>query len=143
VADFPAGPTTRGARLVLGGGALMLGGGVFGAVAGAVILGAAVALRTHLLTVNAVVIGAGMGAIIGGIIAPVGSLIFLRRVPLGLAIPGITLGTVIGLAVGAYVRNRFSGVDASLIGAAIGVIAATVILRVRTSSEPAERPPAE
>lgn len=77
--------------------------------------------------------GAGAGAALGAVLAPLTSWVFLRRVPLGKAIlqttVGTTAGAVIGLGLDSAGLMLRTGVPAGLIGAIAGFLAAAIRLR--------------
>lgn len=84
---------------------LMVAGGVFGTVAGLLVLlawglaGGDAILGMHDLSVMlqvAVVFGGGLGAVMG----PVSAWVLMRRVPLWLAVGGTTLGTLASGGIG-------------------------------------------
>ena len=100
--------------------------------------------------VHVIAIGAGAGAALGAVLAPLTSWVFLRRVPLGKALLQTTVGTTVGAAVGlaldsAGLTYRFN-IPASLVGAIVGFLAAATRLRfaprtpTRTAGMQSSRP---
>ncbi|HEY0035035.1 MAG TPA: hypothetical protein VGB66_00030 [Longimicrobium sp.] len=85
----------------------MLAGFLFGGVAGAVLLFVVAypsdGWRT-LLVPEFLLLGAAFGAVVGMILGPLGAWLLMRDVPLGRAVGGTTLGTVLG-GVAAVVSN--------------------------------------
>jgi hypothetical protein len=80
---------------------------VAGAVAGAVAAEAAflvASLFDHsggsFINRDSLIAAGSVGALLGGVLLPITAWIFLRRVPLGLAVLGTLLGTVVGGALG-------------------------------------------
>lgn len=86
---------------------LMLAGFLFGGVAGAVLL-FVIAFPSNgwrtLLAPEFLLLGAAFGAIVGMLLGPLGAWLLMRDVPLGRAVGGTTLGTVLG-GVAALVSN--------------------------------------
>ena len=76
--------------------------------------------------------GAAAGALLGAVLAPITSWLFLRRVALGKALLDTTVGTTAGAAIGLAVDGTLGArmfVPASLIGAIVGFLAAAIRLR--------------
>ena len=69
-----------------------------------------------------------LGAMVGAVCMPVSWWLLLRRVPLGRALGGLTLGATAGGIVGWFVASS-SRRDDILIVAALGIFAAAVALR--------------
>lgn len=114
---------------------LMLAGAVFGALAGAVAAAIAVGITDGVRAPDwapGVVIAAAVGAFLGGVLFPVSGMLFMRRVPLGLAVAGAMLGTVAGGLVGWVVR--VGGINAAVAGGIIGYAVAVLALRWRFSA---------
>lgn len=130
-------PLGRAGRIALVGGGLMVASGIFGAIVGAIAFSAGVAIVMHTFGWHVIALGAARGAVMGGVVAPLGSYVFLRRVPLGLAIPGLTLGTILGGTIGDLAPHAQLGEWQSAIGAAIGFVLAAAVLRFRTLPPPA------
>ncbi|HEV7589035.1 MAG TPA: hypothetical protein VGO40_13035 [Longimicrobium sp.] len=112
-----------------------------GAVAGA--LAAAGALLIGLWVSGERVGGSGtemfgfaamVGAFFGGLLLPATAWIFLRRVPLGLAVLGTLLGTIVGGALGWVIRMGPNEIQGGLVGAFAGFAAAALLLRLRASA---------
>src|SRR6185436_9555761 len=75
-----------------------------------------------------------LGALFGGVLLPATAWIFLRRVPLGLALLGTLVGTVVGGALGWVVGMRHDPIQGGLIGAFAGFAGAALLLRLRASA---------
>ena len=117
---------------------IALVGAIIGGVIGAALFAAWTSL-SWVTTVDAsggwglIAMGAAAGAGLGAVLAPLTSWVFLRRVPLGMALlqttVGTTAGAVIGLGLdGAGLMLR-TNVPAGLVGAIAGFLAAAVRLR--------------
>jgi hypothetical protein len=114
-----------------------------GAVAGAL---AAVAAVVIALAVSGQGIGmdgvggemlavvAMLGALFGGVLLPATAWLFLRRVPLGLAVLGTLLGTIVGGVLGWVVRMGPNEIQGGLVGAFAGFAGAALLLRLRASA---------
>jgi hypothetical protein len=117
---------------------LLVAGAVAGAVAADVALLIALAVGGTPVALNHVgepllFVGA-VGALFGGVLLPVTAWIFLRRVPLGLALLGTLLGTILG-GVGGWVLSRAGDpVQGGVVGAVIGFALAALLLRLRASA---------
>src|SRR5687768_2037857 len=79
-----------------------------------------------------------VGGLFGGVLLPATAWIFLRRVPLGLALLGTLLGTIVGGVLGWVVRLGANEIQGGLIGAFAGFAIAALLLRLRASA-PRER----
>ncbi len=79
-----------------------------------------------------------LGGLFGGVLLPATAWIFLRRVPLGLALLGTLLGTIVGGVLGWVVRLGTNEIQGGLIGAFAGFAIAALLLRLRASA-PRER----
>jgi hypothetical protein len=119
--------------------ALLVCGAVLGALAA--VLGAWLTFRltvTPLYSLPACIVAAGTGAVLGGALFPAAYWLLLRRVPLGLALPGTLLGTVAGGVAGGVFAWRL-GYDTTLVvtpvgGAVLGFVLAAILLRLRFSA---------
>jgi len=80
-----------------------------------------------------------LGALFGGVLLPATAWIFLRRVPLGLALLGTVVGTVVGGALGWVVMYGRGEIEGGLIGALTGFACAALLLRLRASAPPRVR----
>jgi len=117
---------------------IALVGAVIGAVMGGLLF--AVWRSLHWLTIwdgggtaRVIAVGAGSGAALGAVLAPLTSWVFLRRVPLGAALLQTAVGTTVGAAIGLGLDGfgltpRFP-IPASLVGAIVGFLAAATRLR--------------
>lgn len=112
-----------------------------GAVAGAIAAMASVAIAL-VITDGPVTLRDGeplmvaglVGALFGGVLLPVTAWIFLRRVPLGLAVLGTLLGTIAGGVLGWVLELGGYPVEGGLIGAFGGFALAALLLRLRASA---------
>jgi hypothetical protein len=120
-----------------------------GAVAGAL---AAVAAITIAFVVSGESVGmylhadremfaivAMIGALFGGVLLPATAWIFLRRVPLGLALLGTVVGTILGGSLGWIVMHGGGEIQGGLVGAFTGFAGAALLLRLRASAPPRVR----
>ena len=80
-----------------------------------------------------------LGALFGGVLLPATAWLFLRRVPLGLAVLGTLLGTIIGGVLGWIILP--DEIRGGLMGAFLGYAGAALLLRLRASA-PRVRVPA-
>ncbi|HYK09288.1 MAG TPA: hypothetical protein VEV39_00640 [Gemmatimonadales bacterium] len=112
---------------------LSLAGTVFGGFAGAAAFG--IAIVTHggfhlgdlVISVIPGIIGAGLGAVL----APLAGWALLRRVPLGRAFFGLTVGTILGGIAGFVTHDYLGGFFIQpVLAAAVGFCCAAVGLRV-------------
>jgi hypothetical protein len=136
-------PLGRAGRIALVGGGLMVASGILGAILGTAFFTAGVAIVMHTFSWTAVAWGAERGAVIGGIVAPLGAWAFLRRVPLGLAIPGLTVGTIVGGTIGSLAPHSQLGEWQTAAASVIGFVIAAVVLRLRNAPPPATADSAE
>jgi hypothetical protein len=109
-----------------------------GAVAGALAAAAALAIA---LTVSGDPVGQEMlsivamiGALFGGVLLPATAWIFLRRVPLGLALLGTLVGTIVGGSAGWILMSGHDPIRGGLGGAFAGFAGAALLLRLRASA---------
>jgi hypothetical protein len=112
---------------------LAAAGAVFGAVAGALALATGLVLSGdygHLDEPVLFAIAATLGAMLGVVCAPLAGWLLLRRVPLGRAFGGLTVGATLGGVVGWFIPRSFAHGDGILIAAALGFLAAAVVLRI-------------
>jgi len=70
--------------------------------------------------------------------APLAGWLLLRRVPLGRAFGGLTVGAIIGGVVGWFLPSFAHG-DGILITAALGFLCAAVLMRIRHARGSSER----
>jgi hypothetical protein len=115
-------------RILLVTAGLMLTGFLFGGMAGAVLtflLGLPDGW-TGLPAWEYLVIGAGLGGLFGAVLGPLGAWLLMRHVPLGLAVGGTTLGTVLGGAAAV----AWNAPGALVYGPVAGFALAALALRV-------------
>src|ERR1051325_3924692 len=93
---------SRTLRIAAVTGGLLVAGAVAGTVAAeAAFLVAAVFSHTgEVINRQSLLTAGSTGALLGGVLLPITAWIFLRRVPLGLAVLGTLLGTVVGGTLG-------------------------------------------
>jgi len=136
--------TVSPARAVAVTAGLSAAGAAFGAAAGATALGIVLALSDglHVLgDLGVLAIPGVLGGAIGAVCAPLAGWLLLRRIPLGKAFLGLTIGTVLGGVVGWYLVPEVNGhTDAfsifnlivrPVLGAALGFLSAALLMRVR------------
>jgi hypothetical protein len=124
---------------------LLAAGAVAGAVAAVVALALALTLSgegigTTPMDRGMLAFAAMVGAFFGGVLLPATAWIFLRRVPLGLAVLGTLLGTIVGGVLGWVVPLGHDEIQRGLIGAFAGFAAAALLLRLRASAPRIRRP---
>ncbi|HEY7769307.1 hypothetical protein [Longimicrobium sp.] len=125
---------SRPVRILILTAALALTGGMVGAVLGAIVSILALGPVEAALMPGFIGFGAYFGAIIGAILAPLTGWLLLRRVPLGLAVGGTTVGTLAGAVMGLIV----GGGNGSVMFAIVGFVGSAVLLRL-TASRARER----
>lgn len=116
---------------------LLAAGALAGAIAAMVAVAIAILLTGSPISLHdgEPLIFAGMvGALFGGLLLPVTAWIFLRRVPLGLALLGTLLGTIIGGVLGWVFELGGYPVEGGLWGAFGGFALAALLLRLRASA---------
>jgi hypothetical protein len=127
---------------------LAVAGAVIGAVCGALLM--AVADVIHFGTASlrdpiAEGVAAEVGALLGGVLAPVASFLLMRHVPLWRAIAETTLGACAGALLG-LLLGRVGKLEIlwGLIGAVVGFLVAAVRLRIvsKTATRAELTPPA-
>jgi hypothetical protein len=112
-----------------------------GALAGALAADAALLLASAvdgsglaLTNWEPLLVVAGIGALFGGVLLPITAWLFLRRVPLGLALLGTVVGTIVGGALGWIVRLGSNEIQGGIMGAFAGFAVAALFLRLRASA---------
>ena len=143
--------TVSPARAVAVTAGLSAAGAMFGAAAGATALGIVLALSDgfHALRELAVLAVPGvLGGVIGAICAPLAGWLLLRRIPLGRAFLGLTVGTVVGGVVGWYLVPQVNGHTDALsifnliirpvLGATLGFLSAAFLMRFRHRRQTAQ-----
>jgi len=115
---------------------LLVAGAVAGALAADAALLIAVGLSERALGIPRDTLGfvAAVGALFGGVLLPITAWLFLRRVPLGLALLGTVIGTVIGGSLGWVVGIGGDAIRAGVAGAFAGFACAALLLRLRASA---------
>jgi hypothetical protein len=73
------------------------------------------------------------------VLLPATAWIFLRRVPLGLALLGTLVGTVVGGALGWIVGIGNDPIQGGLVGAFAGFAGAALLLRLRAARQQVRR----
>lgn len=118
----------RAKRIALVTAGLMAAGGIFGGIAGAVLtflLGLPDGW-TGLPAWEYLVVGGALGGLFGAVLGPLGAWLLMRDVPLGLAVGGTTLGTVLGGAAAV----AWNAPGALVYGPVAGFALAALALRV-------------
>ena len=121
---------SRPVRILILTAALALTGGAIGAVLGAIMSLMALGPMQAVLLPGSIWLGVYVGAIIGGILAPLTGWLLLREVPLGLALGGTALGTAGGAVIGLIV----GGGGGSVMFAVVGFLGSAVLLRFGAAS---------
>ena len=141
--------TTRRKRIL----AVTAGLFVFGAVAGA-LAGAAVGALAALLPDDrgtrfgpawmdvGALFGASVGAPMGAVLLPLAGWLLMRHVPIGQALVGTMLGTIVGGLVGWYAPVGSDEIARSLVGAILGFALVVILLRRRAPAR-SPAPPVE
>jgi hypothetical protein len=135
---------SRTFRIVAVTAGLLTAGAVLGALAAvaALMIGLAMSgdgVGLSPTDVEALSFVAVIGAFFGGLLLPATAWIFLRRVPLGLALLGTLLGTILGGSLGWIVATEHVRVQAGLGGAFVGFASAALLLRLRASAPAVRR----
>ena len=115
---------------------LSVAGIAFGGVAGAVAVGAILVVETGLPIAGdprILLFAGGIGAVLGSVCAPLAGWLLLRRVPLGRAFGGLTLGTIVGGIAGWFAPISFDQAIQPLAATALGFLAAAVFLRFKAA----------
>ena len=114
---------------------------VAGAVAGAIAADAAFVIAQtieggslSLIGLEPLLFVGSLGALLGGVLLPITAWLFLRRVPIGLAVLGTLLGTVVGGALGWILFSGSDQIRAGLGGAFAGFALSTLLLRLLASA---------
>jgi hypothetical protein len=128
---------SRSLRIVAVTGGLLAGGAVAGAVAAviAVLIALTVTQTTLGPDWTPLLFVACVGALFGGVLLPITAWLFLRRVPLGLALLGTVLGTIVGGTLGWIVRmGGVNEIQGGVLGSLAGFAVAALLLRLRVSA---------
>ena len=114
---------------------------VAGAVAGAIAADAAFLIAQtieggslSLIGLEPLLFVGSLGALLGGVLLPITAWLFLRRVPIGLAVLGTLLGTVVGGALGWVLFSGSDQIRGGLGGAFAGFALSTLLLRLLASA---------
>ena len=121
---------------------LSAAGIAFGAVAGAAALGAVLVLEQGLPLAadpRVFLFAGALGAALGAMCAPLAGWLLLRRVPLGRAFAGLTLGTILGGVAGWFAPVTFNEITQPIAAAALGFLGAALVLRFK-AARPSRRP---
>jgi uncharacterized membrane protein len=116
---------------------LLVAGAVAGFIAADVAFLIAVAFENpgpELITLEPLLFVGSLGALLGGVLLPITAWLFLRRVPLGLAVLGTLLGTVVGGALGWILSSAPYQIQGGLGGAFAGFALSALLLRLRASA---------
>lgn len=126
----------RSLRIVAVTGGLLAGGAVAGALAAvaAVLIAVAVTGPGMESDWEPLLFIASVGALFGGVLLPITAWLFLRRVPLGLALLGTVVGTILGGSLGWILRRGGDVIEGGVIGAFAGFALAALLLRLRAST---------
>ena len=127
----------RNLRIAAVTGGLLVAGAIAGAIAADVAFLIAVAVDgsgSELIALDPLLFVGALGALLGGVLLPITAWLFLRRVPLGLAVLGTLLGTVVGGALGWILFSGTDQIRAGLAGAFAGFALSTLLLRLLASA---------
>lgn len=116
---------------------LLAAGALAGAVAANVALLVAARLTHAPLPLGArqpMLFVAMVGALFGGVLLPLTAWLFLRRVPIGLALLGTLLGTIAGGVAGWVLLLGGDPINGGVGGAVAGFALAALLLRLRASA---------
>ena len=128
---------------------LSAAGAVFGGLAGSASLGVALVLSEGVAGfkgLRVLAIPGVIGAVLGSVCAPLAGWLLLRRVPLGRAFAGLTVGTIVGGLAGWFfpawfLPATFDPVTQPIVAAGAGFLGATVLLRVQHARKDAQLTP--
>jgi hypothetical protein len=116
---------------------LLAAGAIAGAIAAMVAVAIGLAITDGPITLHngePLIFAGFAGALFGGVLLPVTAWIFLRRVPLGLALLGTLLGTIVGGVAGWVLAPGGFPVQGGVWGAIAGFALAALLLRLRASA---------
>ena len=115
---------------------LLAAGALAGAVAADVAVSIALTVGHEPIAIDWTLLSfvGSIGAIFGGVLLPVTAWIFLRRVPIGLALLGLLLGTIAGGVLGWTWNPIHDAMNGGVYGAVLGFAAVALLLRVRASA---------
>lgn len=127
---------SRGGRIAAVTLGLAVAGALFGGAAGAVALAAVNLMRHGLqggfdpqILGGVAMVGAGLGAVL----LPAAGWLLMRQVPIGKALLGTTVGTLLGAWAGSAAPDVALPVPSPILGALAGFALATVYLRIRAT----------
>lgn len=121
---------------------LSLAGAIFGGIAGGIVLGIVLLVSEDFdrFGTRIFLVAATLGAMLGAACAPVAGWLLLRRVPLGRAFGGLTIGTILGGVFGWFLPISMNKGDRSLIAGAVGFLCAAVWLRSMHTQARSDQP---
>lgn len=128
---------SRTVRIAAVTGGLLVAGAIAGAVAADLAYVIAMALENPgpwLMDVEPLLFVGSLGALLGGVLLPITAWLFLRRVPIGLAVLGTLLGTVVGGALGWVLFSGANQIRTGLAGAFAGFALSALLLRLFASA---------
>ncbi|MFL5539824.1 MAG: hypothetical protein ACJ8J0_12565 [Longimicrobiaceae bacterium] len=128
---------SRTLRIAAVTGGLLVAGAIAGAIASVLAFIIAAAIDSpgpSLMTLEPLLFVGSLGALLGGVLLPITAWLFLRRVPIGLAVVGTLLGTVVGGALGWILFSGSDQIRAGLAGAFAGFALSALLLRLLASA---------
>ena len=128
---------SRTLRIAAVTGGLLVAGAIAGAIASVLAFVIAVAIDSpspSLIDAEPLLFVGSLGALLGGVLLPITAWLFLRRVPIGLAVVGTLLGTVAGGAVGWLLFSGDDQIRGGLAGAFAGFALSALLLRLLASA---------
>jgi hypothetical protein len=130
------GDVSRGVRILIVTTGLILGGAIFGGMAGVVAFHLVEVLdgRPVFALNEWIAIPAYLGAALGAVACPLGAWLMMRHVPIGTGIVGGTVGAIAGAAASLIIPWWENEIARSLVGGVIGFLVAALILRRRAQT---------
>jgi hypothetical protein len=110
---------------------LAIAGALVGAICGAVMMLAFILIEESGMLRDLLPLlawGAMVGAALGAVLGPLSAWLLMRHVPIGLALAGTALGTLVGAVIGIFV----SGLDGALMFGLGGFAVAALVLWMKT-----------
>ena len=123
---------TRRSRVLAVSIGLAAGGAIAGALAGVAVAALVASLMQTsraALDLGLLAIGAAFGAPLGAVLFPLAGWLLMRRVPLGRALLGTSVGTIAGGVIGWFVPAGSDIIGRTLIAGLIGFAIAVFVLR--------------